>query len=432
MGNKSSAAPPPEQPPPSPTAIVYATTHGQYIVPTIKDIEIDSVGLSNVIEIPPDMKFSKYNLIPVGICNYTGDMQIPDKIHEYIFHNLNPHLLMARYCFKYLQSGDPSINTIIKDNPGLETMLEKCDTFRSVPTEYYDILIYIAEKNFGRNLETILDETINGEDNTIIMDIIDEIVKPLSEQIKEKLEDILKEHKKEYYQLRNEDPELGPYDDAVRKRLVLESDERFKTSVKTFNSKPYIKELLGRIEDANNYISHGNDLKDNWNISVPNSNKGKRYIFNKSYSLGKTEDTAGFDWNIIYYNPKNPNGEITELFTSLKEGNETPGKKRTLTLHDIITYLDNIGIKNVLFIDQTCSVFKDWAGEDNKIYMANQIQSRKWTNTIKKLVARKDLNVIYGGKKRKYRKKYSVKSKKYSVKSKKYSVKSKKRKNYGI
>jgi hypothetical protein len=409
MGNKSSTESPPLA---AVTAIVYATTHGQYVVPTTKDIEIDSVGLSNVIEIPYDMKFSKYNLIPVGICNYTAGISIPDKIHEYIFHNLNPHLLMARYGFKYLQSGDPSINTILEQNHGLRTMLENCHTFRSVPTKYYDLLIDITEKNLGRNLETILDETINGEDNTIIIDIIDEIVKPLSEQIKENIEEILSEYEKEYQKLRNTDPVLGPYDDAVRKRTILESDEMFKKAVKTFNNKPNIDNLLGNIEDATNYINHANDLKDsNWNVSVPN--KGNRYIFNKSYSLDATEDTAGLDWNITYYNPKT--GEITDLFTSLKEENKTPGKKRTLTLHDIITHLNEIGIKNVLFIDQTCSVFKDLSSENNTIYMANRVQSRKWTNTIKKLVARQDVNVIYGGKKREKRKNHIVKTRKYKI-----------------
>ena len=408
MGNKSSTAtPPPESP--AVTAIIYATTHGQYVVPTREDVEIDSQGLSNLIEIPPDMTFSKYNLIPVGICNYTGDTQILDEIHNYIYHNLNPHLLMARYGFKYLKSGDPNINTILENYPKVRTVLEKYQTFKLVPTSYYELLVNIAEQNLGRNIETILDETINGEDNTIIMDIIDDMVKPLSENVKNSIERILREHEREYQQLRNKDPDLGPYDDAVRKRIILESDERFKKAVKTFNSKPYIVELLSHIEDATNYINHFDDLQDsNWNVSVPNG--GPRYIFNKSYSLGATEDTAGLDWNITYYNPKTD--EMTELFTSLKEENKTPGKRRTLTLHDIMTHLNEIGIKNVLFIDQTCSVFEDLSSENNTIYVANQLQSRRWTNTIKKLVARQDVNVIYGGKKKKKRKNHIVKTRK--------------------
>jgi hypothetical protein len=391
------------------TAIVYLATHGNYNVPTYKnefgqDIEIDQVGLVSRFKIPENMTVLKYNLVPIGICNYLGLENTPEEIHHSIMQYLQPDLLMARYGFNYFLSEDPELEQFLR-NKGVFEELEKCRRFSDVPVNLYGILKHIAVIN-GHNENTILDESIQGlnEDenvihgNNIIMEIISESIQPILDKIKKEVEIEITNSKIKLEELRRTDPEISALDILVNTSRMQKHDPKIKKAITRFYNRPDVKDIQLYIDNRIDYIRHVDDLSKtkNWNISIPNGRE--RLLFDKIYSLGKTENPDGLDWNITLFDPKI--GTTESLFTSLKPENRILNTDRSMNLSEIIEYLDRIGVKNVILIDESCSVFLSLNENDMDFY-ATPHETRRWTNIFKKL--NKTGAVFYGGKKNKKR-----------------------------
>jgi hypothetical protein len=407
---------------PPETAIVYFTTHGNYRIPIYKnelgeDKEIDTVGLVPRIEIPDSMTVLKYNLVPIGICNYVGSENTPQEIHRNIMQYLLPDSLMARYGFNYFLSENPELDKYLRDN-GVFEELEKYRTFSEVPIHLYSILEHIATVN-GHNKNTILEESIqslnDNEDvihgNNIIMEIINESVQPIVDKIKQERVVEISENEIKLERLRRTDSELSALDSLVRSSRMQRHDPRFKKAENDFHKRDDIENIQLDIDDAKDYLRHVDDLSKtkNWNISIPNGRE--RLLFDKFYSVDKTENPNGVDWDITLFDPKM--GTIQSLFTGLKPENKTPNTERSMNLSEVITYLGRIGVKNVILIDESCNALV-CLDENGETYMATPHEGRRWTNIFKNL--NRTGAVFYGGKKKK--KRNTIKTKRNKPKNK--------------
>jgi len=411
MGNKitqpSSSIQQAQRPPE--TAIVYLATHGNYNVPTYKnefgqDIEIDPVGLVPRFKIPDNMTVLKYNLVPIGICNYVGLGNTPEEIHHNIMQHLQPDSLMARYGFNYFLGKDPELEQFLR-NSGVFEELEKCRTFSDVPVYLYSILKHIATVN-GHNENTILDEGIQGlndnknviRGNNIIMEIINESIQPILDKIKKDIVKDIIDYKIKLEELRRTDPELSRLDNLVSTSRIQKHDPKIKKAITRFYNRKDVQDIKTSIDNSNDYIRHVDDLSKtkNWNISIPNGRD--RLLFEKIYTVETTENPNGIDWNITLFDPKI--GTTESLFTGLKPINRILNTDRSMNLSEVIEYLGRIGVKNVILIDETCSVFRS-LDENSETEIPTPHDVRRWTNIFKKL--NQTGTVFYGGKKNKKR-----------------------------
>ena len=407
---------------PPETAIVYFATHGNYHIPTYKnelgeDTEIDTVGLVPRIEIPDSMTVLKYNLVPIGICNYVESEDTNQEIHRNIMQYLEPDSLMTRYGFNYFLSKNSELDKFLRDN-GVFEELEKCRTFSEVPIHLYGILEHIATVN-GHNKNTILEESIqslnDNEDvihgNNIIMEIISESVQPILDKIKQERVVEISENEIKLERLRRTDPELSALDNLVRTSRMQRHDPRFKKAENDFNKREDVENIKLDIDDSKDYIRHVDDLSKtkNWNISIPNGRE--RLLFDKFYSVGKTENPTGVDWDITLFDPKM--GTIESLFTGLKPENTIPNTERSMNLSEVITYLGRIGVKNVILVDESCNQLHS-LDENGDTYLATPHERRRWTNIFKNL--NRTGAVFYGGRKKK--KRNTIKNKRNKPKNK--------------
>jgi hypothetical protein len=423
--------------------ILYFSTHGVFDVETdINQIEEEQTSLGLAIPIPRDMTILKYNFVPINVCNYGGSGKIGEKnisnyVHELISMQLDPAIIMARYGFESFLLRNSEITNSIILNSGLEHY--RHSKFIDVPSEFYKLLYYVAESQ-GLEQETILDKIMSelndckvnddatndselseieresimrGDNvrskNTMMMKIIDECVKKGVKDIKAELNLTLKECKRQLEDLRKTHlyPSLSgiPYD--------FESQKPF---VKKFNENPEVKYLMEKINNASAYFNHIDDLAklSNWNISIPNMSGNPRYILNKTFSLYPDNAPDGLDWNITMFKLKT--GTQVEDIFGLKPENKIPGTLRKMTLKYILEYLDSIGMKTVILIDQTCSVFREFTPDLRRVDVEGIVE-RKWANTVRKL---NEGNTIYGGKRKKHKtKKRKIKNKKRKTQKRK-------------
>ena len=425
--------------------ILYFSTHGVFDVETdVNQIEEEKTSLGLAIPIPRDMTILKYNFVPINVCNYGGSgtigpNNIPNYIHERIIQQLNPEIIMARYGFEYFLRGDLETNTVISSS-GLGDSLEKYrrSKFIDLPLEeYYNVLDEVAILK-GLSKETILHETMSElndceindtttsdiklseierksvmrgnnvmRGNSMMMKIIDECVKKGVKDIKAELNQYLVKTYKALEDLRK--TKLYP-----RLLETALSHKYQKEITDTFEKEPEVRELIEGINNVMAYLNHVDDLakSSHWNISIPNKSGKARYILNKTFSLQPENTPDGMDWNITMFNPKT--GIVEDIF-GLKEENKTPGTLRKMTLKYILEHLNSIGMKTVILIDQTCSVFREYTPDSRRLNVA-PIVERKWANIVRKL---NEGDTIYGGKRKKHKTKKQKTKKRKTQKRKK-------------
>ncbi len=425
--------------------IIYFTTHGSFNVHTKHDeIEISDDCLGLATPFPEDMTILKFNFVPINVCNYGGSgvigpKNVADYIHRVISMQLRPEIIMARYGFEYFLRGDPETTAMISSS-GLSDSLEnyKRSEFIDVPEQFYEVLYDVAILK-GLRQETILDDIMSelndcevndtstsdsklteiekenimrGENvmrgNSMMMKIIDECVKKPSKDVKKELELTLKEYNRQLEGLRIKDlyPRLtGTALDHTSQKPIIN----------IFNENPEVKYLMERINNATAYINHVDDFvkSNNWSISIPNKSGEFRRILNKTFSLNSSNITNGLDWNIAMFKPKT--GSVEDIFTEIKPQNKIPGTFRTLTLLEILMNLRRNGMKTVILLDQTCSVFNEIPpiGPQRD---AKPIMERKWTYDIKRCLRNGD--TIYGGKRKKNQKTKNPKKQKTKLQKK--------------
>jgi len=423
----------------APTAeipIIYFSTHGVYDVETDDNqMETDSNTLDLAIEIPNDMTIIKFNFVPINVCNYggggtIGPRNIPDHIHSLISKQLNPKIIMARYGFEYFLVGDLIANEEIRIS-GLKDSLEKYrrHKFIDVPLEdFYNLLCHIA-RSHGLREETVLDKimselndckindtvisdskltvqekesVIRGNNvmnhNTMMMKIIEECVKNAVKDIKaelnqglEKMNNEMKELKKIY---------LNP------KLTGIPIDFRSQQQPNNiFNSREDVKVLTQNINDIKAYFNHVDDFakSSNWSISIPKISGKSRYILNKRYSLQPENEPEGLEWNITMFKPKT--GAIVDIL----------GLRRKMILKSILENLYRERVKTAVFVDQTCSLFREITPEGARLNVQGRLE-RKWANIVKKL---NEGDTIYRGKRKKQKRKKQKTQKNKNKKHKK-------------
>ena len=403
--------------------ILYFSTHGVFDVETDDSHTEEEPELGLAIPIPRDMTILKYNFVPINVCNYggsgkIGQKNIPNYIHKLIIEQLDPATIMARYGFKYFLSGDERANSIIL-NSGLEKYNYKGSKFIDVPIEFYGLLYHVAQLQ-GLEQETILDKIISElndckvndtaisgsklseieiesimrcdnvkEKNAIMMKIINECVEEGVKYLKLELNQGLAKTYETLKYLR--ETILYPRLDG---KALSHKDQKEITD--TFEKEPEVSKLIESINNVTAYLSHVDDLKklSHWNISIPNKSGKARYILNKTFSLQPDNTPDGMDWNITMFNPKT--GIVKDIF-GLKEENKDSGTHRRMTLKQILGYLERKGMKTVILIDQTCSVFREFT-PDFRLRNVDYRTERRWANTVRKLT---DGDTIYGGKRKK-------------------------------
>ena len=121
-----------------------------------------------------------------------------------------------------------------------------------------------------------------------------------------------------------------------------------------------------------------------------------RYILNKIFSLQQENEPDGMDWNITMFNPKT--GTIKDIF-GLNPENKIPETLRKMSLKQILKYLERKGMKTLILIDQTCSVFREFTPDLRRLNVKGNME-RKWANTVRKL---NEGDTIYGGKRKKHK-----------------------------
>ena len=412
--------------------IIYLTTHGVFDVETDDNqIEEDKLNLGLAIPIPEDMTILKYNFVPINVCNYggsgtIGQKNIPNHIHQLIIMQLDPKTIMARYGFEYFLSGDPETLAFISNffiEKNLENDLEKYrgHKFIDVPEIYHEVLYDIAILK-GLRKETILDLIMNeltdckvndtGESdsrltgieresimrgknvmdgNTMMMKIIHECVKKGVKDIKAEINQYLVKTHKTLEDLRK----THLYPNLIGIPYIFESQ---KPIFDKFEKKPEVRELMQGIDNVNAYLNHVDDLAKSsyWNISIPSMRIKPRYILNKIFSLQQENEPDGMDWNITMFNPKT--GTIKDIF-GLNPENKIPETLRKMSLKQILKYLERKGMKTLILIDQTCSVFREFTPDLRRLNVKGNME-RKWANTVRKL---NEGDTIYGGKRKKHK-----------------------------
>ena len=414
--------------------IIYLTTHGSFNVKTDGNgIEInpdDYLGLPTTF--PEDMTILKFNFVPINVCNYggtgvIGTKNIADKLHHLISIQLDPRNLMARYGFEYFLSRDEIANEIIGGS-FFRKSLEKYrgEDFIDVDPKFYGLLYDVAHAH-GLEEGTVLDSIMSElndclvNDNAtseskltksekesimrgqmvmnhknMIMKIIDECVKKPAKDLKAELELELEKGEIKLEELR--ETSLFPELTKTRTAQIHTSQKPF---VNTFKKDKEVSDLMGKIDSVKAYINHVDD-GEAWSISIPNKSGITRRILNKEYSLGSTNVTNGFDWTISKFNPKPPT-TLEDLFNTreIKPGNEETGTFRTLTTLELLMYLNRIGVKTVILVDQTCSVFSEIL-PDGRMRYPNPMSERRWAYEINKRLSENPYT-IYGGKRKKHK-----------------------------
>jgi hypothetical protein len=372
--------------------IIYITTHGMYDVPTYDNgVEEDLESLDLNFEIPFDMTIIKFNFVPINVCNYggtgtIGTNNVADYIHHLISEQLDPRKLNLDLIMSELN--DCKVNDTVTSDSKL-TEKERESVMR------------------GNNV-------MSG--NSMMMRIIDECVKKGGKDVKNEIDSELVNMKKKLFNLRKIylNPELNgiPLDFESQKPIIAR-----------FNQNPEVEFLMKRISNAQAFINHVDDLETlgNWKISIPNKSGRPRYILDKIYSLEKENEPNGMDWNITMYKPKT--GTLEDIF-GLKEENRIPATLRKMTLGYILRHLYKNGMKTVILLDQTCSVFREITPENVRRDVA-PIVERKWANTVKQLLD--EGRTIYGGKRKKLKKTKNTKTK--NTKTKNTKTKNTKTKN---
>jgi len=444
--------------------IIYLTTHGSYNVKTHGDgIEInpdDYLGLPTMF--PEDMTILKFNFVPINVCNYggtgvIGTKNIADKLHRLISIQLDPRNLMARYGFEYFLSRDEIANGIIGGS-FFRNSLEKYrgEDFIDVDPKFYGLLYDVARAH-GHEEGTILDsimselndclvndnatseskltesekESIMRGNNVLnhknmIMKIIDECVKEPAKDLKKELElDLEEGGERKMKELR--ETYLHP---QLELNEVANDHISQKPFVDEFDKREEVSNLMGKMELVKAYIRHVDDGEP-WSISIPNKSGITRRILNKEYSLGPTNITNGFDWTITMFNPNKRDtagrlGTVKDLFNTdeIKPGNKTTGTFRTLTTLELLMYLNKIGVKTVILVDQTCSVFGE-ISPDGRMRYPEPMSERRWTYEINKRCSENPYT-IYGGKRKKHKKTKNTKNKKHKKTKKLKNTKIKK------
>jgi len=421
--------------------ILYFSTHGVFDVETDDnhtEEKEEQANLGLAIPIPRDMTILKYNFVPINVCNYGGSgkighKNIPNYIHKRIIEQLDPATIMARYGFEYFLSEDERANSIIL-NSGLEEY--RHHKFIDVPIEFYGLLYHVAQLQ-GLEQETILDKIISElndckindtaisgsklseieiesimrcdnviEKNAIMMKIIDECVEEGVKYLKPELIQGLAETYEALKKLR--ETILLP---RLNGKALSHKDQKEITD--TFEKEPEVKKLKDSINNVTAYLNHVDDLKkpSHWNISIPNKSGKPRYILNKLFSLQPDNTPDGMDWNITMFKPKT--GIVKDIF-ELKKENKDSGTLRRMTLKQILSYLERKGMKTVILIDQTCSVFREFTPDFRRIDVDHRTE-RRWANTVRKL---NEGDTIYGGKHKKHKTK-KRKTKKQKTKKRK-------------
>jgi len=438
--------------------ILYFSTHGVFDVETdVNQIEEEQTSLGLAIPIPRDMTILKYNFVPINVCNYggtgkNGQKNIPNYIHQLISTQLDPATIMARYGFESFLLGDSErINSIIL-NSGLEQYKYKGSKFIDVPLEFYKLLYDVAQSQ-GLEQETIFDKIMSeikdcevndttksdselseieiesimrGDNvrskNTMIMKIIDECVKKGVKDLKAELKEEL---------IKGNTALENLHKKILHPRLLgtALSHKGQKEIINTFNKEPEVKELKQDINNVKAYLNHVDDLAklSHWNISIPNKSGKVRYILNKTFSLQPENTPDGLDWNITMFNPKTgtrvedkpvedrpvEDTRVEDIF-GLKEENKTPGTLRKMTLKYILEHLNDLGMKTVILLDQTCSVFREFTPDLRRLNVEGNVE-RKWANTVRKL---NEGDTIYGGKRKKHKTKKRKTQKRKTQKNK--------------
>jgi len=434
--------------------IIYFSTHGVFDVFTDdKKTEIDKTFLGLATEIPKDMTILKFNFVPINICNYGGSgtielENVANRIHHLISTQLRPEIIMARHGFEYFLHEDPETIAFISSS-GLIDSLEKYrdSAFINVPGQFYEVLYHVA-KSHGLRQETILDEIMNElndcevndtttsnseltgieaesvmrgnnvmSGNNMMIQIINECVKIAVKPIKAEVIQHFNECSKDLKNLREKD--LYP-----RLKGIPEYETRYADITATFNETPQVKGLIQSIQHATAYINHVDDLENNWNISIPNKSHKSRYILNKTFSLFGHNTPNGMDWNITMFRPKT--GDVVDIL-GLKPENQMPGGLRRITTSEILEYLQSIGVKTVILLDETCSTLREITHNGSRRNVEERLSNR-WAIQIKKLNA--NGFAIYGGKRKKNKNRKITKTKNQKTKNKKQKTKKTKIKKY--
>jgi hypothetical protein len=416
--------------------------------------------------------FVPINVCNYGGIGTIGQKNIPNSIHELISTQLDPATIMARYGFESFLLGDSERTNSIILNSGLEQYKYKGSKFIDVPLEFYKLLYDVAQSQ-GLEEETILDKIMSElndckvndiatsdselseieiesimrgnnvrSKNAMMMKIIDECVKKGVKDLKAELkEDLVKGNKA----LENLHKKI------LHPRLLgtALSHKGQKEIINTFNKEPEVRTLKQGINDVKAYLNHIDDLakSSHWNISIPNKSGKARYILNKTFTLQPENKRDGIDWNITMFNPKTgtrvedtrvedtplqdtpvedtpvedtpvedtplqdtpvEDTRVEDIF-GLKEENKIPGTLRKMTLKYILEHLNDLGMKTVILLDQTCSVFREFTPDLRRVNVEGNVE-RKWANTVRKL---NEGDTIYGGKRKKHKtKKHKTKKRK--------------------